>query len=89
MIETKYPVYHCRKIFELGKISNNLLIYQSTNYIYIYIYAYYMKVVDAHFLESVPKSPYGGKPNEKARPKDPPRRPKSKRGIKRGPKKEM
>ena len=24
-----------------------------------------MKVVDAHFLESVPKSPYGGKPNEK------------------------
>ena len=28
-----------------------------------------MKVVDAHFLESVPKSPYGGKPNEKARPK--------------------
>ena len=48
-----------------------------------------MKVVDAHFLESVPKSPYGGKSNEKARPKDPPRRPKSKRGIKRGPKKEM
>ena len=44
-----------------------------------------MKVVDAHFLESVPKSPYGGKPNEKARSKDPPRRPKSKRG----PKKEM